>query len=424
MKATRAKTVIFLLSFFLLLWGSPSRGETTLEGDITTGLSLASSDCEVVQGSIVCSDEPKEDGTIPYFFEQLVDMKVTGLFGPGDEVRSISEFYHPYTPFSGLTFQGFTTETLVGEIASVRSEMVFSPNIILYTFSDKRTESYGANFPGLAFRRLKSTVEFGLVGLSAATTLILDNWRDEPEDPHDIRSGLIFELTGEMENEVELGIEARLGVKGGVTCFGNCLGPLKLQQGAVQAEAGFEEVLISADDFSVKEVEFDLSSKFSADNGFDSFTLSGSRTWEYMESDITLASSLVVTSNAFLPFTGTSFTWSADPLILSIYFDETYQLSNATQTIQFNPDLSELNVEGLNLSSQALLANQINFTLTIPTDPVDFTTAFRFTYEDGRYDIYSSLYRARLSQSPFSGDFILAFRENSRILKLEVGLEF
>ena len=416
--------IALILLFLMVILPTMSYGQVKLEGELTTGLSLASSDCKVVKGSIVCSDEPNGNDFIPYFFEELMDLKLTGLFGSGDEIRSVSEFYHPYTPFSGLTFQGFTAETLVGEIASVSGEVIFAPNITLYTFSDKRTDSFGGNFHGLAFRRYKSNVEFGLVGLVADTTLILDNWQDKPDEKPEIKPGLIFKIAGEMENEVEIEMEARLGVKGGVTCFGNCLGPLKLQKNAIQSNTGFEELLISANNFSLGDVELDLSSKFSIDNGFNSLTLSGSRTWDYRGTEIKLASSLLITTDTFMPFRGLSVVWTADPIILSFYFDETYQLENASQQVQFNPEFNDLNIEGFNFSGQALLADQISLNLTIPTDPVDLTAAFRFIYENGRYNFNSSLFRAQLPGSPFSIEGIFAFRGESRIVKLESKLEF
>ncbi|MEF8726165.1 MAG: hypothetical protein V5A83_04445 [Candidatus Bipolaricaulota bacterium] len=417
--------LIFIIFSFLVFTRIPSTcEETTLEGELTTGLSLASSNCKVVRGSIVCSNEPDGDDFTPYFYEQLLDLKVSGFFGPIGEVRSISEFYHPYAPFSGLTFQGFTAETLLGEIASVSGELIFAPNIIIYTSPDKRTDSFGGNFSGLAFRRYKSTVEFGLVGLTAAATLILDNWQDEPEDPPEIKPGLIFKVAGEMDNEVEVELETRFGAKGGVTCFGNCLGPLKLQQIAIQDDVGFEEFLFSADDIFFEEVGLRLSGKFSSDNGFNGLTISGTRTWDLDGYGITLSSNLFVSPTAFVPFTGTTVTWTANPFIFSVSFDESYKLENASQSLQFNPDLSEVGIEGLSFGSQALLDQQLNFNITVPTDPVEFTAGLRFENENGPYNFNSGILSARLDVSPFEFQAILAFRENSRIIKIETKFEF
>ncbi len=421
---TKATSILALTLILLLLWLPSVRGETTLEGELVTGLSLASRNCKLEDGSFLCNDV-QEDGPVPYFFESLLELEFNGVFGPGDELKSISEFYHPYTPFSGLTFQGFTAETLIGEIASLEGELIFSPNIILYTTPDRRTESYGATFPRLTFRRFKSTVEFELAGLTANTTLLLDNWQDKPEEKPKIQSGLILKFTTETKEEVQLESETRIGVKDGVTCFGNCIGPLKLQQNAVQEDNGFEEFLVSADNFSVNDIDLNLSGKLSSDAGFNFLSLRGSRTLEYTGFDVTVSSSLAVTRETFLPFAGTSITWSADPLIFSLRFDESYSLENATQTVQFNPDLAEVfKIEELNFGSQALLGKQINVNLTVPTDPVDFTAALRFGNEDGPYVLNSGILSAKYDGDPFGASGILAFRGNSRILKLETELDF
>lgn len=136
----------FVFPIFILLVFSPfSSAKPTLEGEIKSALSVATRDCKVESGSIICSGTSEEgEGFIPYFFETLVDVNLSGLLGPRDNIRSVSEFYHPYTPYSGLTFQGLTYETLVGEIASLEGEVIFSPNIILYTTPDRRTDWYGA----------------------------------------------------------------------------------------------------------------------------------------------------------------------------------------------------------------------------------------------------------------------------------------
>lgn len=398
---------------------------TELEGELETGLSIASRNCKVEYGSIVCqelTEEEKEER--PYFFESLLDLDLSGLLGQRDSFRSISQFYHPYTPTSGLVFQGFTFESLVGEIASLEGQLLFSPDLVIYTSPDKRTNWYGETFSQPTFRRFKSNLEFGLVGLTADTTLYLDNWQKEPEDEPNIQSGIVFQLSGETDEEVDLGMEARLGVKEGVTCYGNCLGPLKLQQLAVQQGSGFEEFLFSADNMNIGEVDLSLSGKFSSDNGFDGFTLNGSRTWDYDGLDIRFSSSLAVTSSAFLPFSGTSISFSGEPLSLSLFFDDSYELANASQSLQFNPDVSELGIDGLSLGGQALLGKQLSINLSLPTDPVDFSGAFRFDYQDGIYDFYAGILKAGFDQSPFGASAILAFRENSSILKLESKLEF
>jgi len=422
-----SKLVPLLLFFILILFlFSPFLdAEPILEGEIKAGLSVGSKDCKLESGSIICSGTSDEgEGFIPYFFETLVDVNLSGLLGPGDNIRSVSEFYHPYTPYSGLTFQGLTYETLVGEIASLEGEVIFSPNIILYTTPDRRTDWYGATFPTLAFRRYRSSIKFSLVGLTADTTLIVENWQDKPEDPENIQSGVIFELSGETEDEVELGMKARFGAKEGVTCFGNCLGPLKLQQVALQEGMGFEEFVFSVDDLPIQELHLSLSGGFSSDHGFNGLALRGSKTWECDQFDFTLSSSLSVTSNTFLPFAGTSMTWSADPIIFSVYFDESFQLKNAAKSLQVTPDVSELGIEGLNLSGQGLLGEKLNISITIPTDPVDFTTAVRLGYEDGFYRPQSGLLRCVLTGDPFSAIATVAVRGDSRVFRLETEMEF
>ncbi|MBS3737241.1 hypothetical protein KGY72_08750 [Candidatus Bipolaricaulota bacterium] len=413
-------TIAFLI--FLLI-APLAGGDPALEGTLKTGLSIATRDCKVEYGSIVCSEIPEEEDETPMFFESLLDMELSDIFGPGGDIRSISEIYHPYTPYSGLTFQALTSETLLGEIASMENQIVFSPNIILYTTPDKRTEWYGDTFENLAFRRYKSSLEFGLVGLTANTTLILDNWQDEPENQPDINTGLIIEISGETDEEILLEAEARIGAKEGVTCFGNCLGPLKLQEIAIQESIGFEEFLFSADNFSFCEVDLSLSGKFSSDNGFNGMTVRGTRTWDLNGSKVTLASSLSVTAVAFVPF-GTSVTWSGDPFVISIFFDETYKLSNASKSLQFNPDLRDLEIDGLKFGGQALLDQQLNLNLTIPTDPVDFTAGLRFEHENKFYSLNSGILSAQLDQDSFGAKIILAFRENSKIIKIETELEF
>lgn len=386
-------------------------------------LSVATKDCKVETGSIICTETPEEEVT-PYFFETVLDMNLSEVFGPRDNIRSISEFYHPYTPYSGLTFQAFTYETLLGEIASFEEMMIFSPNIILYTTADRRSEWYGETFPNLAFRRHKSTIEFGLVGLTAKTTLITDNWQDKPEDEPDIQSGLIFKLSGQTKQEIELGLEARLGAKEGVTCFGNCLGPLKLQQVALQKGIGFEECELSLDNFPLETVDLHLSTNFSSDHGFDSLTINGSKTWEYEHFDFTLASGLAVTSEAFVPFKGTSLTWIADPIVLSVYFDESFQLANAAKSLQLAPDVSGLGIEGLNLNSQCLLGEKLNISVSIPTHPVDVTTSLRLNYNSGIYELDSGVITAELPADPLSMKATLAFRGVSRIVQIEGKLDF
>ncbi|MBS3736686.1 hypothetical protein KGY72_05915, partial [Candidatus Bipolaricaulota bacterium] len=256
------------------------------------------------------------------------------------------------------------------------------------------------------------------------TTLILDNWQDEPENQPDINTGLIIEISGETDEEILLEAEARLGAKEGVTCFGNCLGPLKLQQVAVQKSIGFEEFLFSADNFSFREVDLSLSGKFSSDNGFNGMTVRGTRTWDLNGSKVTFASSLSVAPRAFVPFAGTSVTWSGEPFGISIFFDETYKLRNASKSLQFNPDLSDSEIDGLKFGGQALLDQQLNLNLTVPTDPVDFTAGLRFEHENKFYNLSSGILSARLDQDPFGAKVILAFRENSRIIKIETELEF
>ncbi len=416
--------LLFLLSVSILFSYTTLAGEVVLEGELKSGLSIATRNCKVEYGSIVCTEVPEEENTTPYFFESLLDLELSNLFGPFSDVRSISEFYHPYTPSSGLTFQAFTGDTLLGEIASLENQVIFSPNIIIYTSPDKRTEWYGETFSNLAFRRYKSSLEFGLVGLTATSTLILDNWQDEPEDRPNINTGLIFELTGETDEEVQLGFEARIGAKEGVTCFGNCLGPLKLQQIAIQEDNGFEEFLFSADNIAFREVDLSLSGKFSSDNGFNGLTLNGTRSWDLDGYGVSFSSSLLVSPTAFVPFAGTTVTWTADPLALSVSFDESYKLANASQSLQFNPDLSDVGVEGLNFGGQALLGQQLNLNLTVPTDPLEFTAGLRFENEDGPYNLNSGILSARFDGDPFGVKAIMAFRENSRIIKIETELKF
>jgi len=209
-----------------------------------------------------------------------------------------------------------------------------------------------------------------------------------------------------------------------VTCFGNCLGPLKLQQVAVQESIGFEEFLFSADNLSFHEVDLSLSGKFSSDNGFNGMTVRGNRTWDLNGSKVTFASSLFVAPGALVPFAGTSVTWSEEPFVLSILFDETFNLSNASKTLQFNPNLNDLDIEGLQFGGQALLDQQLNLNLTVPTDPVDFTAGLRFENEDKSYSLNSGILGARLDQEPFGAKVIVAFRENSRIVKVETELKF
>ena len=297
MKSPKVELLLILSISVLLFCTTPAVGETVLEGKLKSGLSTATRNCKVEYGSIVCTEVPEEEDITPWFFESLLDVELSNVFGPRGDIRSISQVYHPYTPYSGLTFQAFTGETLLGEIASLENQIIFSPNIILFTSPDKRTEWYGANFPSLAFRRYQSSLEFGLIGLTANSTLILDNWQDEPEDRPNINTGLIFKLTGETDEEVQLGLEARFGAKEGVTCFGNCLGPLKLQQIAMQDGSGFEELLFSADNMSFEEVDLQLSAKFSSDNGFDALTLTGTRTWDLDGYGVTLSSSLFASSS-------------------------------------------------------------------------------------------------------------------------------
>jgi len=181
LKRSKIASIGMILFLAYILLAPLAEGEPAFEGTLKTGLSIATRDCKVEYGSIVCTDIPAEEDETPMFFETLLDLKFSDVLGPGGDIRSISEIYHPYTPYSGLTFQAFTAETLLGEIASVENQIVFSPNIILYTTPDKRTEWYGETFESLAFRRYKSSIEFGLVGLTANAQLILDNWQDEPE---------------------------------------------------------------------------------------------------------------------------------------------------------------------------------------------------------------------------------------------------
>ena len=423
MKTSKWLNILAIFGSILLLFSFLSAGEVTFEGQLKTSLSIASSNCKVVNGSIICS-EFEENGTTPYFYENLLDMKISNALKPLNKVRSISEFYHPYAPFSGLTFQAFTAEGLLGEIASLESQVIFSPNIILYTMPDKRTESYGGNFPRLAFRRFMSSTEFGLVGITADATLLLDNWQNEPQSPPDIRTGLIFTVSGELKNEVSLEMETKIGAKEGVTCFGNCLGPLKLQENTVQKGFDFEEFKASMDNLTFREVDLSLSSKFSSDNGFDNFVVNGSKTCEYKGADITLSSSLVVTPNTFLPFAGTSITCSIEPFVFSAYFDETYQLRNAAKSMQFNPDMSESSIEGFDYSGQAIPGQFITFNLTLPTDPVNFTGIFRFENDEGTYGLSSGVFRADLDQDFFGVTGTLAFRENSKVFKIETELDF
>lgn len=419
---TAATGIVLVLTFY-----AAAGGELEMDGTLKTGFSLASRDCKVEYGSVVCSDLSEEESKFtPYFLEGLLDVNISGLFGPGDDFGILTEVYHPYTPYSGITFQAFSHKTLVGELATFEGEGIFSPNIILYTTPDKRTEWYGATFESLAFRRYKSSIEFGLVGLTADTTIILDNWQDEPEDKPDIQTGLIFEVSGETQKEVEINMETRMGVRDGVTCFGNCIGPRKLQQLAVQQGMGFEEFLLSVDNFPLEVVDLNLSGLFSTDNGLDNFTLTGYKTWEYGGGDVSLNTSVVMTPSAFIPLAGTSLTWTAEPFSLTFLFDETFKLENTTQSLRLNPDVSDLGVEGLSLSSQSLLGKQLNVSLTVPTNPVDFTAGIRFAYQE-EYEFYgleSGIITAQLNGDPFSAKAIYAFRDNSRVFKLETELKF
>lgn len=424
---------IFSHGFVLMVFGvllvlfviSPvGRAKVSLEGTWTSSLSTATSDCRVESGSVVCTGTAKGNDTSPYFFESLLDLKVSRLLGHRDKLRSISQFYHPYTPYSGLAFQAFTARTLIGEIASLEGTAIFSPNIIIYTTPDRRTEWYGEDFSRLAFRRLKSTLEFELVGTTARSTLILDDWKDEMDGNPNTNYGLMFEVSGQTENEVNVKGEARLGVKKGATCFGNCLGPLKLQRQAVQDNFIFEEFLISAKNFSFGEVNLNLSSKFTSDHGFNHLSLSGTRTWPLNGSRVKLSSSWIVTSNTLRPFAGTSLAWTSEPLSLSLHFDETFKLKKTQQILQFNPDLSELDIDGLNLGSNAFLGKRITLKLSVPTDPVEFSSALRFSNENGKYNLSSGILRAELEGDPFGVDFSLAFREGSRIIKIETELAF
>ncbi|MFW6104647.1 MAG: hypothetical protein ACOC6I_02280, partial [Candidatus Bipolaricaulota bacterium] len=73
---------------------------------------------------------------------------------------------------------------------------------------------------------------------------------------------------------------------------------------------------------------------------------------------------------------------------------------------------------------QALLDQQLNLNITVPTDPVEFTAGLRFENENGPYNFNSGILSARFDGSPFGFQAILAFRENSRIIKIETEFEF
>ncbi|MFP4646375.1 MAG: hypothetical protein ACLFN4_01990 [Candidatus Acetothermia bacterium] len=323
-----------------------------------------------------------------------------------------------------MTFQAFSLESLIGEIMALEQELIFSPNIILYTFADKRAESYGATFPRLSFRRYKSSVEFALAGLTAEADLLLDNWKDEPEDDLEVNSGMIFKLSGATSQEVNLAAEARFGAREGVTCFGNCLGPRKLQQLAVQRDNGFEEFVISADNFPFPELDLNLSSRLSSDRGFEGLNLRGSRSWDYRGGTITCSSSLSLSPRAFVPFAGTSITWNSEPFVLTLYFDDTFRWKNTLQSLQFNPDLSGADIEGIQIAGDSLLNQQLNLNLTIPTDSVDLAAAFRGIYEDEGYRLGSGLLSIKTDPKPLGFKVILAFREDSQILKVESQFKF
>ena len=396
-----------------------------MEGSLNSKLSFASEDCKVDHGSIVCSDAPTDGSDfIPYFFESRLDLNFSNMFGTRDEIRSLTEFYHPYEPYSGLTFQAFSGETLLGEIAGLEATAIFAPSIILYTRADKRTQWFGETFSRVTFRRFKSSVDFELVGTQVVTTLVLDDWKDEPGDSPNTHYGMIVEVSGGTKEELRVNMESRLGVKGGATCFGNCLGPMKLQQNAVQEDFGFEELLISVDNFALENADLSLSSKITSDHGFNHFTVSGSKTWSFEGYSMTLSSNFIVTSNSISPLAGTSVTWTAEPLIFSIYFDETMELENTSQVLQFNPDVSELGIDGLNFGNTAALGNRITTQISLPTDPVEFNFAFRFSNADGAYAFSSGVLSAALDQEQFGVKGILAFREHSRIVRLETDLKF
>lgn len=107
-----------------------------------------------------------------------------------------------------------------------------------------------------------------------------------------------------------------------------------------------------------------------------------------------------------------------------MYFDESFQLENAAKSFQVIPDTSDLGIEGLSLSGQGLLGQKLNISLSIHTNPVDFTAALRFVYQNGFYEPHSGVFIADIPGDPFSTKATLGFRGASRVVKLEAGLDF
>lgn len=262
----------------------------TLQGTSTTAVSIAPGNCKLGRiGGFQC-DTPPGSEIVPalLLFQWKLDLLIRDLFGGRiDTVRSFSDFSHPNPFNTGLQFQAFKANFILGNILAIEKLIIFSPNIVQFFRKTNEVRAFGFRpSQTLVFRKSMTTLELGVSAATFKGTLKVSDLRDSQTASSEIVAGARLETSFETREEVKFSSQMRFGLKPGVECFANCTGgpveqQFKLNQDAVVRGLAFEDWNVSVSNLTLSGFDIQISSSVTAKNDFTGVNFSLSRSVQF-----------------------------------------------------------------------------------------------------------------------------------------------